>query len=137
MGVDAIIMFRSLDGQEPDDVCLPEGYKFEVPDACYLLGPDIYQVHCDYERFYGVGYERGSWYRISNVLMGLLASPNVSEVSYDNDCAFSPERRSIITPDDVLALHAHYMKHAHRPYHNHFGRQSVEKADLPRKENSK
>lgn len=137
MGVDAIIMFRSLDGKEPDDAFLPEGYKYEVPDDCWLLPHDVYQVDCDCERYYGVGYERGSWLRISNVLMGLLASPNVADVSYDADCSFVSERRTIITPAEVLALHAHYMEHGHRPYLSWFPSRQVTKTDLPKKENSK
>ena len=139
MGVDAIIMFRSLDGKVPNDVCLPEDCKYEQLPEHYGMAADIYEVDCFCERYYDTGYERGSWPRISQVLMGLLASENVADVSYEGDCSFDPPTRNIITPDDVLHLHAHYMKHAHRPYNESFNvRGTTTHHDLPKhKENSK
>jgi hypothetical protein len=135
MGVDAIIMFRSLDGKVPNDVCLPEGYSYELPDKVYGYGEGIYEVNCDCERYYNIGYERGSWQRISQVLMGLFASENVADVSYEGDCSLDSPNRNIITPDHVLTLHAHYMKHAHRPYDRTFRvRDMTTRDDLPKAE---
>ena len=139
MGIDTIIMFRSLDGKVPNDVRLPEDFKYEQPSPHYGLASDIYEVDCGCERYYGLGYERGWWPRISQVLMGLLASANVADVSYEGDCSLDFPKRNIITPADVLHLHAHYMKCAHRPYNESFNvRGTTTHPDLPKhKENSK
>lgn len=111
MGVDAIIMFRSLDGNVPTECSLPNHWRYEPTEIAH----DIYEAAM-LERHYGPGYERGCWQRISPVLMGLLASPNVADVSYDTDSNFDRSNRTIIDADWVAERNRYFMEHGHRGY---------------------
>ena len=130
MGIDAVIHFKTKDGKEPTlERDLPCGYSisnhifYECEDSFNNYSnhgntPPLDKVKPDfsidtYERFYGIGYERGSWPNICATLMILFASEDVTNVWYNGDCS---EYLREITINDVLELSRHFMENGERPY---------------------
>ena len=116
MGIDACIYFRTTDGKWPDTGRhgLPEGYEIvEQGQDGYDIDIDCTHSVDTLARYYGPGYERGNWGQICTVIMILHASENVDKVWYDGDGTSTPKE---CTPEDVVNICFHYMKHGHRPY---------------------
>lgn len=115
MGIDCRIAFE-VDG--PEDVYV-DVRGFDVCDGGLDEAPgSTHHVDTD-QRYYGPGYERGPAYFIVAVLMQLWSHKNVKRVWYGTDVGEDLEE---ISPEGVLALAAHYMKFAHRPYDDSFKR---------------
>lgn len=111
MGIDVEIYFEA-DG-EPSDLCPLCGEVSLADDYEREHGPTHKIVSMS--RYYGVGYERGSWPHICGTLMSLFASPNVKRVWYFGDST-DIDSAAPITRDEVLALSRHYMLNGERPY---------------------
>lgn len=112
MGVDVEIFFQ-CDGQPEFERDLPAGFKVcGIPDYQQDFAPGSTHSIGTLERYYGPGYERGSWPDICSVLMLLHACPQVSKVWYGGDSYDPPE----CTVDDVLEISRHFMEHGERPY---------------------
>ena len=116
MGIDAQIAFKAQGSIELERD-LPIGYEITTAREYVSSGdgkaPGATHEIRTMERYYGPGYERGSWPRLCGALMLLHACPAVEKVWYGGDCDYSiPE----CTVDDVLQISRHFMEHGERPY---------------------
>lgn len=114
MGLDATIYFRTTDGQMPMlERDLPPGFAIEAVDDPENAPPGATHICNNNERYYGDGYERGSWPRLGAALMLLHACETVERVWYGpnnyEDTRECPAER-------VLAICAHFMAFGERPY---------------------
>jgi hypothetical protein len=107
MGIDVRIEFSTKSGNLPDlDRCI-----YDIKKGGYQEGSMFVVV--TYDRYYGIGYERGPWGKIAGVLMELFACEDVDKVWYGGD-----DYVELFTPEKVLEICAHYMKNGERPYRN-------------------
>ena len=118
MGVDAEIYFETKDGALPElEVGMEFGRMIPV-DSDFMAYDNIgtathcVAMNCN-DRYYGEGYERGYWCALCSVLMLLHASCDVVKVWYGGDTS---DTVSECTPEDVIRISAHFMKHGNRPY---------------------
>lgn len=118
MGIDVEIYFEA-DGDPTDLRILCDGDVKPTDEWERKLGP-THKIS-SLSRYYGPGYERGSWSEICGTLMSLFASPNVKRVWYFGDC-IDLESAEPITPDGVLDICRHYMANGKRPYRQGFKR---------------
>jgi len=120
MGQDVVIYFKIKDQRKPilEWDFLPGDYEIQdlsEDDDGYKITPwedATHRVDTN-SRFYGIGYERGSWHEICGVLMLILSSKNVEKVWYGSDAEISKE---VFTVNDLLDLCKYYIKHGNRPY---------------------
>jgi len=115
MGIDTELYYEEIGekGGTTGEFSLGESVSESVVGNCHPVGathviPTLY-------RYYGVGYERGPWPAICDVLLRLHASRNVGRVWYGRDSGDS-ENLPLCTPEDVLKTSAHYMAVGHDPY---------------------
>ena len=114
MGVDAVIFFEAT-GELDLEREMPNGFVVsEAADWEKELGA-THSIDT-YSRYYGKGYERGSWPDICSVLMLLFACPNVKRVWYGGDSSDPPE----ISREQVNEISMHFMLHGERPYRSRF-----------------
>lgn len=106
MGVDVELYFEKT-GDIHFEPALPDGWDIcDIRDYKQESHQGATHELDTLSRFYSVGYERGYWPTICEVLMLLFASPGVGKVWYGGGCSESiPE----VTPEDVLALSRHFM----------------------------
>lgn len=116
MGIDARIYVKAKTPTLDLDWMLPAGYTIEPYIHSLDCGDDelTHEVLMDGDRFYEDTYERGPWPKICHALMSLLACREVVEVYYGSDCGSFPPPP--ITPEDVLEISRHWMRHGNRPY---------------------
>lgn len=113
MGVDARIYFEQT-GDLDFERSFPSGFSVDELRECQReLHPGATHEVDSGSRYYGEGYERGSWPDICAVLMLLHACLGVGKVWYGGD---SCETISEFGIDDVLETSRHFMLHGERPY---------------------
>lgn len=118
MGVDACIYVKTSDGAEPK-LCysMPEGAAIIRAEGLAIEG-STHEVEQRW-RYYGPGYERGSWPRIAAVLLALMAGENVETVWYFGDCSDGDEP---FTRERLEQYNKHYIENGDRPYRGAFKR---------------
>lgn len=118
MGVDAEILFE-VTGDISDlylgsDFKITEADEFDKEDH-----PGATHSASTCIRYYGPGYERGTWPTICTCLMNLHAHENVGKVWYGGD---STNQHPECPPERVNEISLHFMTHGNRPYNNAFKR---------------
>ena len=120
MGIDVEIYFETEPGA-PVPV-FSDDYDFKIvslagdPDVRRDAEGNLPTHHVQtFRRYYGPGYERGSWPVICAVLMRLFATQGMKRVWYFGDSGEIEDRKPM-TIDDVLELSRHYMTNCNRPY---------------------
>lgn len=111
MGIDVELYFKA----EGDISDLQLGNNFEIVPARDHKKEDHDITHEAHTlmRYYGKGYERGSWPEICAAIMKLMADERISKVYYGGDCS---DKMPLVTIEDVLETSRHYMTVGHRPY---------------------
>lgn len=114
MGIDARIIIRGTPQQELEHIGLL-GKLVPADEYAQELAPGAtFEVDMG-ARYYGPGYERGPWPKISAVLMELMATPGVTGVWYGGDEEVYP-----MTGKVLEEFTRHYLEFGHRPYRDGF-----------------
>lgn len=118
MGLDARIFFSTNAHPKTIAPLLPRDYRLDICphvwEAPMQATAPVYEVDTNW-RFYGVGYERGPWEQIREVLMILLTHKDVKEVWY---CSDSDDYTALhpLTRVEFSAVDKHYDRVENEPY---------------------
>jgi len=110
MGLDACFYVKTKDGEEPNCTNWIEGAS--VSKSCYIPECATHSID-SYWRYYGKGYERGDWPKISGLILCLMEAENVDSVWY---CSDSEDPEKPFTLHDLNDLNNHYVSNGNRPY---------------------
>ena len=113
MGIDCKIAFVSLEDEL--DIYLPGGCEI-VKSAQYYkdeVDQSVTHVIENPWRYYGIGYERGPWPEISNVLLRLDECKEVGSIWYGGD---SGGFYRLVDRYYVAMLTIHHMTYKEKPY---------------------
>jgi len=114
MGIDVELHFHTTDGEPPNSCDSSIENLGELKNGSCVNGANfnVYSL----SRYYGMGYERGSWPIISGALMSLFEAENVDKVWYFGDCHDDYGDKDEFTIDDLIEITKHYCNHGDRPY---------------------
>lgn len=116
MGIDIEVYFKAEKGSSWDNVKTRLG-KTKANDDEDFTEP-THNIS-SLVRLYDFGYERGHWPEIAEVLMELLADPNISKVWYGGDGGY-PEDIKEMTEERFFKITKHYLINMHEPYRSGF-----------------
>jgi hypothetical protein len=121
MGAD-VMLFVQVDG-----CCFPKADLSELDiSSIYERGNSSFEgppnsrweINC-LDRYYGPGYERGSWPRIREAIDRLRKAPNVKAVWYCSDYC-DGESAPLVTDKLLAEYDAHYEAVGNEPYNRVF-----------------
>ena len=116
MGRSADIYIKITKGGSPLSLKITHPFTIKEADECDIdYIPHItHEIECNGLRYYNVGYERGPWLLLSEMIMELLNSEAEEKVWYGSGDFEPPE----ITKQEVDVISKHFLKHGNQPYRN-------------------